>query len=118
MRTTVYSRYGDPADVLAIEDAPVPQPGPGEVRIRMVMASIHNHDLLTIRGEYGVKPDLPAFAGSEATGIVDALGDGVTHLQIGQRVAASGKGTWSDHYLAQAASVVPLPGQIPDSAAA
>lgn len=118
MRSASYSQFGKPSEVLKIEDRPVPQPGPGEVRIRMAMAAIHNHDLLTISGDYGVKPELPALAGSEAAGTIDALGEGVTHLKIGQRVAASGKGTFSEYYLARAASTVPLPDAIPDTAAA
>jgi len=117
MRSAMFSQFGEPSSVLGIEDVPIPQPGPGEIRIRMTMTSIHNHDLLTVGGRYGIKPDLPAAAGSEAAGVVDALGEGVTHLKIGQRVAASGKGTWSDYYLAQAASAVPLPEAIDDNAA-
>jgi NADPH:quinone reductase-like Zn-dependent oxidoreductase len=118
MRSASYSSFGNPADVLAVEERPTPAPGPGQVRIRMTMAAIHNHDLLTIEGKYGVKPELPAGAGTEATGMVDALGDGVTHLKIGQRVAVSGQGTWADYYIADAARAVPLPDSIPDEAAA
>lgn len=118
MRSAIYSQFGTPLKVLTIEDRPVPQPGPGEVRIRMAMAAIHNHDLLTIEGKYGSLPALPAVAGTEATGMVDALGEGVTHLKIGQRVAVSGKGTWADYYLASAAMAVPLPDSIHDTAAA
>ncbi|TCR06371.1 zinc-binding dehydrogenase [Neorhizobium sp. JUb45] len=118
MRSAIYSQFGTPLKVLTIEDRPVPEPGPGEVRIRMAMAAIHNHDLLTIEGKYGSLPALPAVAGTEATGTVDALGEGVTHLKIGQRVAVSGKGTWADYYLASAAMAVPLPDSIHDTAAA
>jgi NADPH:quinone reductase-like Zn-dependent oxidoreductase len=84
----------------------------------MSMASIHNHDLLTIAGQYGIKPDLPAVAGTEAVGVVDALGEGVGHLKVGQRVAASGKGTWAEFYIANAATCVPLPEVISDEAGA
>lgn len=118
MRSATYSQFGRPSTVLAIEERSVPQPGPGEVRIRMRMSAIHNHDLLTIEGKYGSLPVLPAGAGTEATGVVDALGEGVTHLKVGQRVAASGKGTWADYYLAPAAMAVPLPDAITDTAAA
>jgi NADPH:quinone reductase len=118
MRSAIYSRFGNPTEVLAIEDRPVPDPGPGKVRIRMGMSAIHNHDLLTIAGQYGVKPDLPAVAGTEAMGVVDALGEGVTHLKAGQRVAVSGQGAWSDFYIADAARAVPLPDAISDEAAA
>ncbi|RDT29208.1 alcohol dehydrogenase, partial [Enterobacter roggenkampii] len=66
MRAALYSSFGDPADVLAVGETTLPEPGPGEVRIRTVLASIHNHDLLTVRGLYGYKPTLPAIGGSEA----------------------------------------------------
>jgi NADPH:quinone reductase-like Zn-dependent oxidoreductase len=84
----------------------------------MIMSAIHNHDLLTVSGQYGYKPQLPAVAGTEAVGLVDAVGDGVAHLKVGQRVAASGRGTWSDFYIASAAAVVPLPDSISDEAGA
>ncbi len=118
MRSAVYNRFGNPSEVLLIEERPIPEPGPGQVRIRMTMAAIHNHDLLTVSGLYGVKPTLPAIGGTEATGTIDAVGEGVTHLKPGQRVAASGQGTWADHYIAAAASAVPLPDSIADEAAA
>jgi NADPH:quinone reductase and related Zn-dependent oxidoreductases len=118
MRSASFSSFGKPSDVLKIEDRPLPEPGPGQVRVRMRMSAIHNHDLLTVSGDYGIKPQLPAVAGTEATGVVDAVGEGVTHLQPGQRVAASGQGAWADYYLASAASAVPLPDAISDEAAA
>lgn len=118
MRNAIYSRFGDPATVLSVEERPLPEPGAGQVRIRMSMASIHNHDLLTVAGQYGIKPDLPAVAGTEAVGIVDALGEGVGHLRVGQRVAASGKGTWAEFYITNAATCVPLPEIISDEAGA
>jgi NADPH:quinone reductase-like Zn-dependent oxidoreductase len=118
MRSAIYSRFGDPSSVLSIAERPVPEPGPGQVRIRMSLAAIHNHDLLTIAGQYGTRPDLPAVAGTEATGVIDAAGEGVEHLKVGQRVAASGNGTWAEYYLAAAAAAVPLPDSISDEAGA
>src|SRR5690606_34559303 len=50
MRSVLHHAFGEPADVLVPGDGPLPEPGPGEVRIRMVLAPIHNHDLWTIRG--------------------------------------------------------------------
>ncbi len=64
MRAAQYPSFGNPADVLAIADATLPSPARREVRIRTVLASIHNHDLLTVRGLYGYKPTLPAIGGS------------------------------------------------------
>ena len=76
MRCVVYNAFGLPAEVLHLAERPVPEPGPGEIRVRMVLSPIHNHDLWTIRGEYGVKPPLPAIGGTEALGTVDKLGEG------------------------------------------
>lgn len=119
MRSAIHTTFGKPSDVLKISDSPMPQPGPGEIRIKTTLAAIHNHDLLTVEGKYGYKPELPAIGGTEATGTVDALGDGVTHLKIGQRIAVSGvHGTWAEYFIAKAASVVPLPDSISDESAA
>ncbi len=118
MLVATHSRFGDPAEVLEVREADLPTPAAGQIRVKMVMASIHNHDLLTVSGDYGYKPDLPARAGTEAMGTVDAVGEGVTHLKLGQRVAVSGAGSWAEYYLASAATAVPLPDGVPDEAAA
>lgn len=116
MRAVVYSSFGDPASVLELGDRPAPEPGPGQVRVKMTRAAIHNHDLWTIRGSYGQRPALPAIGGSEGAGVVEMLGDGVTNLKVGQRVAAFGAGTWCESYLTPAAAAVPLPDVIGDDA--
>lgn len=119
MRSAIHASFGNPADVLTIEDRPLPEPGPGQVRIRMRLAAIHNHDLLTVSGQYGYKPPLPAIGGSEATGTIDALGDGVQGFKPGQRVAVSGvHGAWSEYFIASAASLVPVPDSMSDETAA
>lgn len=119
MRTALHERFGDPAEVLTAGERPTPHPGPGEVRIRTVLAPIHNHDLWTVRGQYGYKPSLPAIGGSEATGVVDALGEGVEGFSVGQRVsAASVHGTWAEYFIAPAKMVIPMPDGIDDRTAA
>jgi len=119
MRSAIHTTFGEPAEVLALGDSPIPQPGPGEVRIKTLLASIHNHDLWTVRGRYGYKPTLPAIGGSEAVGIVEALGEGVQGITIGQRVmAASVHGTWAEYFIAPARMVIPVPDGIADEAAA
>ncbi|WP_303748691.1 zinc-binding dehydrogenase [Stenotrophomonas pigmentata] len=119
MRSAIHTTFGEPAEVLALGDSPIPQPGPGEVRIKTLLASIHNHDLWTVRGKYGYKPTLPAIGGSEAVGIVEALGEGVEGITIGQRVmAASVHGTWAEYFIAPARMVIPVPDGIVDEAAA
>ncbi|KHK97092.1 NADPH:quinone oxidoreductase [Microbacterium mangrovi] len=119
MRAIIHHEFGDPAEVLGVEDVPLPEPGPREVRLRVLLAPIHNHDLWTIRGSYGYKPDLPARSGTEAVGIVDAIGDEVEGIQVGQRVATGGTfGVWSEFAIAKAGAVVPVPDGIPDEVAA
>ena len=63
MRALVQHQFGNPAEVLAVEEHPLPQPGPGQVRVRTLLAAVHNHDLLTVRGLYGFKPEMPARRG-------------------------------------------------------
>jgi NADPH:quinone reductase-like Zn-dependent oxidoreductase len=119
MRSAIHNVFGDPAEVLALADSPIPEPGPGKVRIRTLLSPIHNHDLWTVRGNYGYKPALPAIGGSEAVGIVDAVGEGVDAALVGQRFAVAGvHGSWAEFFIASAAGLVPVPDAIPDEAAA
>ena len=118
MRALIHSTFGDPTEVLEVGERPLPEPGPGEVRVRTVLATIHNHDLWTIRGTYGFKPDLPAASGTEAVGIVDALGEGVDTLKVGQRVSGGAFGVWAEYFVAKAAGLIPVPEAISDETAA
>lgn len=119
MRALVHHSFGDPAAVLAVEEVPTPQPGAGEVLVRTLLSPIHNHDLWTVRGTYGFKPELPARAGTEAVGVVEALGEGVTHLQVGQRVAIGGSfGAWAEYFVASAAGLIPVADGLTDEVAA
>lgn len=119
MRALIHSAFGEATDVLEVAERPLPEPGAGEVRVRTVLSPIHNHDLWTIRGDYGFKPELPAASGTEAVGIVDALGEGVDALQVGQRVATGGTfGVWAEYFVAKAAGLVPVPDAMSDQTAA
>lgn len=117
MKRAVYQEFGPPEKVLQAQEAERPQPGPGEVLVRMVLSPIHNHDLMTIAGQYGFKPSLPAVPGTEAVGVVAALGEGVSHLALGQRVAGGAEAAWADFYLANAARLVPVPDSVDDETA-
>ncbi len=117
MKRAVYSQFGKPEAVLQSERVETPKPGPGQVLVRMVLSPIHNHDLWTIGGNYGVRPALPAVGGSEAVGVVEALGEGVTQLVMGQRVAGSAEQTWAEYYLADARRLVPVPDSVDDETA-
>ncbi|WP_144138285.1 zinc-binding dehydrogenase [Paraburkholderia sp. BCC1884] len=119
MRSAVFDSFGDPLQVLKIGSSPVPKPGLGQVRVKTILSAVHNHDLMTIAGQYGFKPDFPAIAGSEAVGTIDALGPGVDGLFVGQRISVAGAhGTWAEFFIADAHTVVPVPDKISDESAA
>ena len=110
MRALVQPQFGDPSDVLSVQEVPDPQPGPGQALVRVLLSPIHNHDLWTVRGSYGFKPEMPARAGTEAVGVVEALGEGVEGLTVGQRVATGGSfGAWAELIVAPAAGLIPVP---------
>ena len=119
MRALVHDRFGDPAEELSVREVPVPEPGAGQVRVRLLLSPIHNHDLWTVRGSYGFKPEMPARAGTELVGVVESLGEGVEGLQAGQRVAIGGAfGAWAEYVVAPAKGLIPVPDEMPDEAAA
>jgi NADPH:quinone reductase-like Zn-dependent oxidoreductase len=119
MRALVQPRFGDPAEVLSVQEVPAPEPGPGQALVRVLLSPIHNHDLWTARGSYGFKPEMPARAGTEAVGVVEALGEGVEGLEVGQRVATGGSfGAWAELIVTPAAGLVPVPEGMSDEAAA
>ena len=97
-------------DALSWKDLPTPVPGAGEVLIEIKAASLNFPDLLIVQNKYQMKPPLPFVPGSEYAGVVQALGSGVSHLQVGQQVAClSGTGGFASHALAPAALCMPLP---------
>ncbi len=119
MRAVTHDTFGDPAEVLRQSDRPIPQPGPRQVRLKVILSPVHNHDLSTVRGQYGYRPELPAIGGSEAVGIIDAVGEGLDAGMVGRRVAAAGiHGAWAEYVLASATGLVPVPDTIPDESAA
>jgi NADPH2:quinone reductase len=119
MRSASHAVFGDPADVLTPTETTIPEPGPGQARVRMTLSPIHNHDLWTVRGQYGYKPALPAIGGSEAVGVVEALGDGVEGVAVGQRVTtASARGAWAEYFVVPAHNLLPVPDAVDDATAA
>lgn len=90
-------------------EMPTPLPGPGEVLIRIEAASLNFPDLLIVQNKYQMKPPLPFVPGSEFAGVIEALGQGVENLKIGQRVAClQGTGGFATHTLAPAQICLPL----------
>lgn len=119
MNAAMFNRFGDPAKVIRIDQPELPQPKPDQVIIKMTMSPVHNHDLMQIRGEYGVKPELPVIGGTEATGTISAVGSAVTDLKVGSRVAVAGaEQSWAEYFAATATSAVPVPDGVDDPTAA
>ena len=97
-------------DALTWQELPTPAPKAGEVLIEVKAASLNFPDLLIVQNKYQIKPPLPFVPGSEYAGLVAAVGEGVTHLSIGQHVAClSGAGGFATHTIAPAALCMPLP---------
>jgi NADPH:quinone reductase-like Zn-dependent oxidoreductase len=117
MKAAVITRFGEPTEVLEVRELPQPEPGPGQVRVRVTASPINPSDLMTIRGEYGRKPHLPATPGYEGFGVVEAAGSGLLgRLRRGKRVAilSGAGGTWSESVVVSAKHVVPVPDNLPD----
>ncbi len=97
-------------DALRWTELPTPEPAAGQVRIAIHAASLNFPDLLTVQNKYQVKPPLPFVPGSEFSGVVEAVGEGVRHLKIGDRVATIGvSGGFASHACVDAAAVMLLP---------
>jgi NADPH:quinone reductase len=101
-------------DALTWKELPTPQPAAGQVLIEIKAASLNFPDLLIVQNKYQMKPPLPFVPGSEYAGVVQAVGEGVSHLRVGQAVAClSGTGGFGTHTLAPAALCMPLPEGFP-----
>jgi propanol-preferring alcohol dehydrogenase len=84
MRAAVVKDFTQPLD---ITEVPTPEPGPGEVLVRVEASGLCHTDIHAARGEWPVKPTPPFIPGHEGVGIVEAVGPGVTERVVGQRVA-------------------------------
>ncbi|NBW22560.1 MAG: NADPH:quinone oxidoreductase family protein, partial [Caulobacteraceae bacterium] len=87
MRALMSHVAGGP-ETLTIEERPPLTPGPGEVVVAVRACGINFPDLLIIKDRYQMKPQRPFSPGSEISGVITALGEGVTGLTVGQRVLA------------------------------
>jgi NADPH:quinone reductase len=123
MKAAVLESFGDPAQVLKVREVPDPKPGPGEVRVRMILSPVNPSDTLVVQGRYGVLPKLPAIPGFEGVGIVDEVGPGFAGrvlLSKGQRVVAinSAGGNWAELAVIPWRQARPVADDIPDEQAA
>src|SRR6266851_749111 len=98
MKSVQFRQYGEPAAVLAVEERPVPEPGQGQARVRMLATPVNPSDLLYVRGLYA----------------------GVQDVARGQRVSVvNGQGgNWADYALVPARDLIPVAADVPDEQAA
>jgi propanol-preferring alcohol dehydrogenase len=86
MKAAIVKQFGKP---LVIEDVPVPQPGPGEILVKVKACGVCHTDLHAASGDWPVKPVPPFIPGHEAAGVVAALGPGVKNLKVGEAVGVA-----------------------------
>src|SRR5579884_1755973 len=109
MKALVCKAYG-PIDSLALEEVPDPKPVAGEVVVGVKACGINFPDLLVVQGKYQFKPTPPFSPGGEVAGVVEAVGQGVTGVRVGDRVIATAAyGGIAEKFVADASRVVPLP---------
>lgn len=114
-----HHEFGKPEEVLRLETIEAPEPGPGEVRVRLLASCINPSDLGMIGGTYGRLRELPAVAGKEGVGEVEAVGPGVTELRPGTRVRFPGEeGAWREYAVAAENSIDTVPEGVPVEQAA
>src|SRR5579871_2660665 len=104
-------------EVLQLDEVALPEPGPGQVRVKIEAVGVNFIEVYARKGWY--KAPLPSTPGAEAAGVVDAVGEGVTDFSAGQRVAsATFTGAYAQYALCEAARLVPIPDGIETRVAA
>ena len=97
-------------EALVWKELPTPEPAAGQLRVAVKAASLNFPDLLIIQGKYQMKPPLPFVPGTEFSGVVEAVGEGVRGFKPGDAVAAfAGTGGFATHAVIPAALALPLP---------
>ena len=113
MKAIQVHNFGGP-EVLQLEEIPMPKPGKGEVLVHVKAAGVNPYDTYMRAGTYAIKPSLPYTPGSDAAGVVEAVGEGVTKAKPGDRVytAKTLTGAYAEYALALESQVYPLPEKI------
>lgn len=110
----LHSEYGDPGRVIQLSTYEIDKPKGKDVLVKVLASPINPADINMLEGKYLVRPDLPAVLGNEGVGIVDAVGDDVSTLKIGDRVIRPFSkdqwiGWWTEGFLAQETDFVKVP---------
>ena len=109
MRVVVGERLGGP-EVLTVAEREAPRPGPGEIVVDVAAAGVNYMDIYQREGIGNYRPEPPFVPGAEGAGAVAAVGEGVTELSAGDRVAWAGPGrSYAEQVALPASGVVPVP---------
>jgi NADPH2:quinone reductase len=113
MKAIRVHEFGGP-EVLRLEEVPTPQPGPGQVLIRMHAIGVNPVETYIRAGTYAYKPALPYTPGNDGAGVVEEIGDSVTEFKSGDRVYTAGSlsGTYAEFALCKTTQVHPLPANV------
>jgi NADPH2:quinone reductase len=120
MKSVQFDRRGG-LDVIRVVELPVPEPGPGQVRVKVTACGLNFSDIMIRQGRYVTDVPFPYQAGMEFSGVVDALEDGVRNVKLGEAVFGLSfyGGAMAQYVVVDAASVNPVPaGVLPAEAAA
>jgi NADPH2:quinone reductase len=115
------TQHGEPEEVLELTEIPRPEPGPGQIMVRVLAAAANFPDVLLCRGTYQVKIPLPFTLGVEMCGEVVEVGQGVTSVRAGDRVigdTALPDGAFAEYALMDASAALPAPKALDDAEAA
>jgi NADPH:quinone reductase len=118
MKVIRFEQFGEPSEVLKLAEAPMPEPGWNQVRVRMIASPINPSDILTVQGRYGVVPPLPAVPGYEGVGVVDKAGPGLLgRFYVGRRVAVLNQagGNWGEFVTIPTIRAVPVSPDLADA---
>ncbi len=111
----IFHEFGNPQDVLKIEKEQVQSPEKGEILVRMKARPINPSDLIPIKGVYSHRISTPNIPGYEGVGIVEEVGQLVSHELIGKSVLPlRGEGTWQEYVKTSADLAIPIPNKIDD----
>jgi NADPH2:quinone reductase len=113
MKAILVREFGGP-EVLKLEEIPTPQPGAGQVLVRIRAAGVNPYDTYMRTGNYAIKPPLPYTPGSDGAGLIEAVGEDVAGVKPGDRVytAKTLTGAYAEYALALESQVHPLPEKI------
>ena len=111
MRAAMIKAFGEPTEVLELVDVPEPTgPAAGEVLVSVEYAPVNMNDLYVIQGAFPVRPSLPSIVGNEGVGRVVAVGSGVEHLKVDDRILIPLYAfSWRERLVVPAAGLFSLP---------